>query len=314
MHLKEIDTNIYYLPGSKSSNIYFFDFEKKALIDTGHPDEIEKNIREFNENGFDITRIDYIINTHSHGDHVGGNSYLKKINPAIKILNSIKTPQYQQIRKQINLLEGAEVTFDEYESDILIKDGDIIDLGGIELTAMEAPGHTTDSLIFYIKKNRMLFAGDLIYQKKITQCNYLQNLMESFEEIITSYNLLLKLAPAIIYTGHGSPIDDPQKNMDFCFKKIKKFLRNKELIAINTYIPVTEFYVFNNNGCTRADIEYFFLKNLTKLKSDPIIEEILAKGITEFVEKTVNLMIVLKMLSEKNGKIYLSQNINYHIT
>ena len=76
--LEKIDSNIYLLKGKISSNIYFLDFEKKVIIDTGHPVEYKKNYEIFKQNSFPLENIDYIINTHSHGDHVGANVFLKK--------------------------------------------------------------------------------------------------------------------------------------------------------------------------------------------------------------------------------------------
>ena len=149
---EKIDDNIYILRGTTSSNIYYMDFDKKAIIDTGHPNDCKKNYEIFKKNGFLLDDIDYILNTHSHGDHVGGNVYFKKINPNVKIFGSKNMYIYQSLRKNIGILKGSEDDFDEYTIDVEIKENDVIDLGNIRLIVYETPGHTDDSVSFYYKE------------------------------------------------------------------------------------------------------------------------------------------------------------------
>jgi glyoxylase-like metal-dependent hydrolase (beta-lactamase superfamily II) len=60
---EKLNDYIYVLYGTDSSNIYYLDCSKKAIVDTGNPREIEENIEAFKRNSIDITKIDYIINT-----------------------------------------------------------------------------------------------------------------------------------------------------------------------------------------------------------------------------------------------------------
>ena len=101
MKLQKIADKIYFLKGLRSSNIYFFDYEKKAIIDTGYSEEFDDNYNKFLNNEIDLKNIDYIINTHSHGDHNGGNSRLKLMNPNIKVFSSNETKIYQERRGKI---------------------------------------------------------------------------------------------------------------------------------------------------------------------------------------------------------------------
>jgi glyoxylase-like metal-dependent hydrolase (beta-lactamase superfamily II) len=178
-----IEENIYLLPGIRSCNIYFFDFKKKAIIDTGYSSEIKDNIELLEIKGLEIKNIDYIINTHSHGDHVGGNSFLKKINPSSKIIGSENTKSYQDERKKISLLDGAEDEFENYEIDSIVKENDLIDLGGCVLKVIATPGHTRDSLTFYIENKNIAFTGDVVYYRVVSQVDYYQDLLKSLSEL-----------------------------------------------------------------------------------------------------------------------------------
>jgi 7,8-dihydropterin-6-yl-methyl-4-(beta-D-ribofuranosyl)aminobenzene 5'-phosphate synthase len=56
---------------------------KRVLFDTGNNSEIfAHNVR---AKGVDLTKLDFVVMSHRHGDHMGGLSYLLSVNPSIAI-------------------------------------------------------------------------------------------------------------------------------------------------------------------------------------------------------------------------------------
>jgi 7,8-dihydropterin-6-yl-methyl-4-(beta-D-ribofuranosyl)aminobenzene 5'-phosphate synthase len=56
---------------------------KRILFDTGdNPDILAKNAK---AKGVDLSRLDFVVLSHRHGDHMGGMSYLLKVNPKVTI-------------------------------------------------------------------------------------------------------------------------------------------------------------------------------------------------------------------------------------
>jgi 7,8-dihydropterin-6-yl-methyl-4-(beta-D-ribofuranosyl)aminobenzene 5'-phosphate synthase len=56
---------------------------KRILFDTGNnPEILAKNAR---SKGIDLARLDFVILSHRHGDHMGGLDYLLRVNPNVKI-------------------------------------------------------------------------------------------------------------------------------------------------------------------------------------------------------------------------------------
>jgi 7,8-dihydropterin-6-yl-methyl-4-(beta-D-ribofuranosyl)aminobenzene 5'-phosphate synthase len=56
---------------------------KRILFDTGNdPNIFAQNTR---AKGVDLTKLDFVVMSHRHGDHMGGLIYLLKVNPAVKI-------------------------------------------------------------------------------------------------------------------------------------------------------------------------------------------------------------------------------------
>jgi 7,8-dihydropterin-6-yl-methyl-4-(beta-D-ribofuranosyl)aminobenzene 5'-phosphate synthase len=56
---------------------------KRILFDTGNnPDVLAQNAK---AKGIDLSKLDFVILSHRHGDHMGGLAYVLKVNPAVKI-------------------------------------------------------------------------------------------------------------------------------------------------------------------------------------------------------------------------------------
>ena len=56
---------------------------RRILFDTGNnPDILAHNVK---TKGIDLSRLDFVVMSHRHGDHMGGMSYLLRVNPKVKI-------------------------------------------------------------------------------------------------------------------------------------------------------------------------------------------------------------------------------------
>ena len=104
--LIEVDNGIFLLQGKKSSNIYFIQQKDGIIIDTGHPHQATENLKALKDFGLTANDVKYIINTHSHSDHVGGNIHFLNYFSEAKIISIIKIS-----RKDSKVLESKYVKY-----------------------------------------------------------------------------------------------------------------------------------------------------------------------------------------------------------
>ena len=103
--------------------------------------------------------VKYHIETHVHADHLSAAPYLKtKIGGAIVIGDHITTVQ-NVFAKIFNT--GAEFATDGRQFDLLIRDGDALNLGDIPITAIHTPGHTPACMTYVI--GDAAFVGDTLF-------------------------------------------------------------------------------------------------------------------------------------------------------
>lgn len=82
----------------------------------------------------------YVINTHTHFDHVLGNEQVAEVTGA-------KIIQHENSKLQ---------------KDVAVKDGDTIEVGSIKMKVMHTPGHSKDSICL-ILDNQLIFTGDTLF-------------------------------------------------------------------------------------------------------------------------------------------------------
>ncbi|MFQ3249365.1 MAG: glyoxylase-like metal-dependent hydrolase (beta-lactamase superfamily II) [Glaciecola sp.] len=104
-------------------------------------------------------RLEWILETHAHADHITASSYIKgKRGGQIGIGEHIKTVQ-GAFKKIFNL--HSELPTDGSQFDFLFEDGEIISLGHLNIQVMHTPGHTPACVSYLIED--AAFVGDTIF-------------------------------------------------------------------------------------------------------------------------------------------------------
>ncbi len=114
------------------------------------------------------------VATHIHWDHIGGHRYYSDFYAHEAELNWLAGEfplNMQTIRGMVvdrcELPQGYDVgTYEFFQGTPtrVLHDGDVIDLGGREITALHTPGHSPGHMCFWEAATGYLFTGDLVYK------------------------------------------------------------------------------------------------------------------------------------------------------
>ena len=137
--------------------------------------DLEKVFDALKKNGW---KAKYVINTHSHFDHVLGNEQVTKVTKA-KIIQHKAS---------------------ELEKDVAVSEGDTIRLGSIEMKVVHTPGHSKDSICLVL--DGVVFTGDTLF---VGSCGRVDLPGSDPKEMYES--LLNRLAglddKLVVYPGHN---------------------------------------------------------------------------------------------------------------
>ena len=158
-------------------------------------------------------KLNYILNTHHHFDHIGGNVELKKKYNA-EVIGFIGDK---------DRIPGI---------DISLKNNEIWNFGNLNLKVLHIPGHTLGHICFFFEKEKIAFTGDTLFSLgcgKIFEGTH--------KQMLDSINKIKNLPKdTMIYCGH----EYTYKNAEFCMKYDKsnallkkKFETIKKLRSVN---------------------------------------------------------------------------------
>jgi hydroxyacylglutathione hydrolase len=181
-------------------------------------------------------QLKYIINTHFHTDHTGGNGFLKQRTDAELLIHEDDAPWLSKpwiAFSKTNEPRGGPVcpacgggrsivAVDENEkgavvsckgcgfsfeflsspfADRLLKDGDVLRVGMLGIEVIHTPGHSPGGISLYLSKQGILFSGDTLFNRSIGRTDLPYG---SFDDIMVSLKRLMALPDdTIVYPGHG---------------------------------------------------------------------------------------------------------------
>lgn len=179
--------------GMLEENCYILadpDTKEACLIDPGaEPNRIKDAL---GKSGFNLN---FIINTHGHGDHIAANGafaapiYIHRLDK-----DFLKDPAK-------NMSLAFVFTVSSPAASRLLEDGDVLALGSLKLVVIHTPGHTPGSIS--IKVDDVIFTGDALFRGAIGRTDFDYGdeavLLKSIRQ-----RLLVFEDDTVIYPGHGA--------------------------------------------------------------------------------------------------------------
>ena len=172
---------------------------KVAIIDPGPdmPEHIEAVLAAVS--GEEVT---HLLVTHTHRDHSPACG-------AVQAATGAPTYGYGphgsgKAEQGVEVEEGGDMDFDP---DVKVRHGDVLEGDGWSFECVYTPGHTSNHMCFALREQQALFSGDHVMGWNTTIVSPPDGDMTDY---INSLDLLLGRDDRRYYPTHGSPIDDPR--------------------------------------------------------------------------------------------------------
>ncbi len=222
--------------GNMANNCYIKTNDGYLVMDTGPSYQFAKQAYEAMQKIEELP-VKYVVNSHEHDDHWLGNDFYKKkfgttlIGPESINTNykeGDKTRMYNVLPK--NAIEGTHII----DLDKVVKKKETLVLGGekFDIIPMDVKAHTGDDVFIYMPERKVLFAGDLVMNGRITSGRH-----GSVIGQLKALAMMQKLDWKILVPGHGFITDATAMDEANLYFKLTK---ERVLKAIDEGVDATE--------------------------------------------------------------------------
>ena len=221
-----------------------------VMIDTGCAYTVEELLR-----AMDKQRVDLIINTHSHEDHIAGNGAIQRRQETPVLAHPLALPVLAQPRKKQPLKPYQKVMWGYPEPSNGSPIGETVEQNSLRFQIIHTPGHSMDHICLYETNHGWLFTGDAFVggKDRALRADY------DIWSIMASLQKIASLDTSFAFTGSGSVKKAPQSEIiqkiayleetaervwDFhtkglSYRQIRKALFGKEMVLY--YITLGHF-------------------------------------------------------------------------
>jgi hydroxyacylglutathione hydrolase len=180
--MTKIIEGVYFIPGQDEfipdSHAYVvgnLSSQDLSLIDAGLVGKGNYKIHSIMKNGIELTAIKRMIMTHTHLDHIGCLSEIRKQIPWAELwVHTLEAEPLEQgdertvygmdmFRAMCQMQYGLRPGAFNFKVDRKLHGGERLELGGMDWEVIHIPGHSAGSIGLYYPPKRILIPGDVVY-------------------------------------------------------------------------------------------------------------------------------------------------------
>ena len=191
------------LPPATHTNTYVVGEGRLTVFDPASPweDEQQRLARVLEDREATGERVERIVLTHHHGDHVGGAEALRA--------------RFSRDGRSISIAAHAETAARvgaHIRVDAILADGQSIDCGGRTLQSAFTPGHAPGHLVFVDRDSGAVVAGDMVAGVGTILIDPIDGDLGLY---LASLERMKGLAPSVLLPAHGPPLTNAVALLSF---------------------------------------------------------------------------------------------------
>ena len=302
----EILDKLYFIErGYLNANHFVFASSEPVLIDTAYVGDLDQTIRMIARLGVEPAHIRLIINTHCHCDHIGANRFIQQASGCDIAVHKIGKYFIDKRDDWSTWWRYYNQQADFFNCSQEINDGDSILIGPHEFKVIHTPGHSSDGIVLYHKKNRILISSDTLWESDVAVMTVRVEGSAALFRMLESFDRIESLDVGTVYPGHGQPFTDFKTALSRARNKIESLIENRALIGsdllkkITIYtllmrksIPENEFFsLLMDTIWFRETVDHYFGGEY-ELKYNEILQNFIDRGIIK--RRQGNLVTVVR--------------------
>lgn len=214
-----------------SNHILIGPKDSPILIDTGHILCLAETLQILQQHGYDPTKIQLIVNTHCHWDHLGANHAIRELSGALTATGVDTAVILRHHDREAMWLDYFDVDTPAVAVDITWQAGDVVQLGNYDFEVIATPGHAPDSIALYQPDTQLLISADALHEGDCGILNTAVHGPQVLDEAIETVNRLRQYEISWALPGHGQMITDVPASLEKLANRLRHFKIQPEKMA-----------------------------------------------------------------------------------
>jgi glyoxylase-like metal-dependent hydrolase (beta-lactamase superfamily II) len=242
----------------------------------------------------------FLINTHLHSDHCGGNAALiHDFNFRLLVPSAEFDAVQDWDEHQLGFSELGQPcpefnAFGTYEPNTLMT------LGNLDWEIHQAPGHEDQAQLLFNPEYQILISGDALWEKGFGALFPMQHGLPNFEGAFLTLELIAQLQPKIVIPGHGSIFQQVSPAIHFAQERLNYLSKNPERNLIHVVNVLLKFKILEWQECHLDDALMWFENTPMLIK----IAHSLQQPISDLFELSINSLVKSKAIAIRNQSLF----------
>jgi glyoxylase-like metal-dependent hydrolase (beta-lactamase superfamily II) len=213
------------------NNILLAGSDGMTLVDSGYGARVPQTLALL-EHALAGRPLTWLVNTHCHSDHMGGNRAVQEKFGCRTTIPAGEAPLIDAWDEEALILGFADQRADRFRYDDTLAPGATFRMGDFDWQALGAPGHDPHALMFYAPAERVLIAGDALWEDGFGVIfPALFGDTHALVQTRTTLDAIARLDPRTVIPGHGPVFDRVVPALERAYSRLEGFERDLTRLA-----------------------------------------------------------------------------------
>ena len=244
--------------GWLSSNCVFFDDGQTSwLVDSGYSTHSAQT-QDLIASKLDARPLDFLINTHLHSDHCGGNAALQSLYPELETLIPPGQSALVEIWDEIGLFYTPTGQLcPRFRFDGTLQAGSSIQLGLQQWEIYSVGGHDPHAILFFEPISGTLISADALWQSGFGVIFPELEGIAAFDDVAATLDLIERLNPSVVIPGHGAIFKYTPEVLAIAREKLDGFVKDPVKLARHGAKVLLKFKLLEQQRLLFSDFSHW---------------------------------------------------------